>query len=70
MIYPIKNDEGEAIQGPSWQWLDGQCLEKFLDGRNASQVWRQHGPVYRIWSGFSPEMYAFLVMFNHVNPSS
>ncbi|KGO38979.1 Cytochrome P450, E-class, group I [Penicillium expansum] len=56
VIYPIKNDEGESIRGPSWQSLDGQCLEKFLDGRRASQVWRQHGPVYRIWSGFTPEV--------------
>ncbi|KAJ5366996.1 Cytochrome P450 E-class group I [Penicillium brevicompactum] len=57
VVHPIRNFQGQAIQGPKWQSLDGQCLDKFLNGREVSQAWRKHGPVYRIWSGFTPEVY-------------
>lgn len=57
LVYPIRNFRGQTIQGPKWQSLDGQCLDKFLNGREVSQLWRKYGPVYRIWSGFTPEVY-------------
>ncbi|KAJ5894547.1 Cytochrome P450 E-class group I [Penicillium taxi] len=56
MFYPIKNTQGSNIPGPQLRSLDGQCLDKFLRGREASQEWSQYGPVYRIWSGFVPEV--------------
>lgn len=59
-LYPIRNEQGKRIPGPRWKFMDGQCLDKFLRGREASQTWRQYGPVYRIWSGFTTEVYACL----------
>lgn len=56
VLYPIKDDHGANIQGPKWKSIDGQCLDKFLRGREVSQKWCQYGPVYRIWSGVLPEV--------------
>ena len=33
-------------------------VEKFLMGRDKSQLWQSYGHVYRIWSGTRPEMYS------------
>ncbi|KAL4949376.1 cytochrome P450 [Aspergillus filifer] len=55
-VYPVKREDAHSIRGPSWKWIDGQCLDKFLRGREVSQKWRQYGPVYRIWSGCKPEI--------------
>lgn len=44
------------LQGPPWTYPNGQLLEKFLDGVRMSRIWREFGPVYRIWSLFTPEM--------------
>ncbi|KAF3388836.1 Cytochrome P450 monooxygenase roqR, partial [Penicillium rolfsii] len=56
LIYPVRRKDGQSIRGPSWKWIDGQCLDKFLKGREVSQKWCQYGPVYRIWSGCKPEI--------------
>lgn len=59
MLYPLRNEHGQNIKGPRWKYSDGQCLDKFLRGREASLEWRQYGPVYRIWSGVLPEVQVF-----------
>lgn len=56
VLCPIQNEHGDNIQGPKWKPIDGQCLDKFLRGREVGQEWRQYGSVYRIWSGFIPEV--------------
>ncbi|KKK25539.1 hypothetical protein P175DRAFT_0512147 [Aspergillus ochraceoroseus IBT 24754] len=55
-VYPTRNQRGRSISGPAWKWVDGQCLDKFIRGREVRQIWQQYGPVYRIWSGFTPEI--------------
>ncbi|KZF23923.1 cytochrome P450 [Xylona heveae TC161] len=55
-IYPIRNARGESIAGPRWKWPNGQCIEKFLDGRECSRVWSRYGAVYRVWAGTIPEV--------------
>ncbi|KAL1622596.1 hypothetical protein SLS56_008707 [Neofusicoccum ribis] len=38
-------------------WPNGQGTEKFFEGRKAALRWRdEFGPIYRIWSGFKPEI--------------
>ncbi|KAL6809691.1 cytochrome P450 [Trichoderma sp. SZMC 28015] len=56
VVYPIRDIQGRLISGPLWKFIDGQGLDKFLRGHEVSQDWRRHGPTYRIWSGFVPEI--------------
>ncbi|RFU32823.1 hypothetical protein B7463_g3510, partial [Scytalidium lignicola] len=46
----------QLYNSPQWKSVDGQCLDKFLRGRESSENWRKYGAVYRIWSGFIPEI--------------
>ncbi|KAH7048233.1 putative cytochrome P450 oxidoreductase [Macrophomina phaseolina] len=47
----------KPIPTARFTWPNGQGTEKFFDGRNAALRWRdQFGPIYRIWSGFKPEI--------------
>ncbi|KAF2656945.1 cytochrome P450 monooxygenase [Lophiostoma macrostomum CBS 122681] len=45
------------IPGPSRDWPTGQLLHKYLDGERKSKQWKAtHGPIYRLYSGFNPEI--------------
>lgn len=57
LLHPAKDVHGHQLPGPDWKWVDGQTLDKFLDGRAMAEKWQQYGPIYRIWSGSKPEMY-------------
>ncbi len=53
---PISVD-GIILPTAHFSWPNGQGTEKFFDGRKAAAQWRARlGPIYRIWSGFTPEM--------------
>ncbi|EHK21724.1 uncharacterized protein TRIVIDRAFT_191958 [Trichoderma virens Gv29-8] len=56
VVYPIRDIQGRPISGPRWKSMDGQGIDKFLRGHEFSRDWRRHGAVYRIWSGFVPEI--------------
>ncbi|KAM3539334.1 hypothetical protein ARSEF1564_007754 [Beauveria bassiana] len=51
-----KYAHGKQIRGPYWARLNGQTLEKFLNGRSKSQEWQQYGHVYRVWAATTPEI--------------
>ncbi|KAI1824155.1 cytochrome P450 monooxygenase GliC2 [Xylaria intraflava] len=48
--------EGKQISGPKWRFPNGNVVERFTDGRANSELWQRYGPVYRLWSGFNPEI--------------
>lgn len=53
---PISVD-GTILPTAHFSWPNGQGTDKFFNGRNAAARWRAClGPIYRIWSGFTPEM--------------
>ncbi|KAL2869635.1 cytochrome P450 monooxygenase gliC [Aspergillus lucknowensis] len=57
--YPIHHTEtGQPIPGRSYRWPNGQGDEgKFLDGiENRAQWAKEHGRIYRIWAGTTPEV--------------
>lgn len=62
-LNPVHDSLGKGISGPRWQYLNGQTLDKFLDGRKKVQEWQKYGPVYRIWAGTTPEMYVLRIPF-------
>ncbi|KAJ8122072.1 hypothetical protein ONZ43_g1644 [Nemania bipapillata] len=47
---------GEQVSGPKWRFPNGNVVERFTNGRAKSEEWRKYGPVYRVWSGFNPEI--------------
>ncbi|KID66095.1 cytochrome P450 monooxygenase, partial [Metarhizium hybridum] len=55
-VHPVRDDQGNQIPGPNWQWLNGQTLDKFLDGRGKAQEWQKFGQIYRIWACSNPEI--------------
>ncbi|KAK8931507.1 Cytochrome P450 monooxygenase sirC [Metarhizium anisopliae] len=54
--HPIRDSRGKPIQGPPWQWPDGQMVDKFLAARQCSLRWHRYGPVYRIWASAISEL--------------
>lgn len=56
LLYPIRDNQGHTISGPSWKWPNGHTIDKFLHGRERSREWRVYGSVYRIWSCNIPEI--------------
>lgn len=57
--FPIKSLHGDGeIPTCPYVWPNGQGdVAKFLNGIENSAIWeKSHGPVYRIWSGMSPEV--------------
>lgn len=57
--YPVRAiADGRPVPTCPYQWPNGQGdVAKFLEGEVNNKAWRaQHGHVYRIWSGMSPEM--------------
>ncbi|KAJ5441415.1 Cytochrome P450 oxidoreductase [Penicillium cf. griseofulvum] len=57
--YPIKGVDGSlSIPTCPYRFPDGQgSTAKFCDGESASRNWAdRYGPIYRIWSGFTPEV--------------
>ncbi|KAK4153858.1 cytochrome P450 [Chaetomidium leptoderma] len=57
VLHPIKDAQNTGIPGPNWKPFDGQTLEKFLDGKARTEEWQRcYGPIYRIWSGTTPEI--------------
>lgn len=57
--YPVRAiADGRPVPTCPYQWPNGQGdVAKFLEGEVNNKVWRkQHGHVYRIWTGMSPEM--------------
>ncbi|KAG6039050.1 hypothetical protein E4U19_007548 [Claviceps sp. Clav32 group G5] len=55
-LNPVHDSLGKGIAGPRWQYLNGQTLDKFLNGREKVQEWQKYGSVYRIWAGTTPEI--------------
>lgn len=47
---------GKTVTGPKWQFPNGSLIQRFIDGRGASEEWQKYGTVYRIWNGPHPEM--------------
>jgi hypothetical protein len=61
--FPIYTRDGRrSLPSCPYQWPNGQGdTGKFLDGIENSAVWeKEHGAVYRIWSGMNPEVYVTL----------
>ncbi|KAF2179231.1 cytochrome P450 [Zopfia rhizophila CBS 207.26] len=57
--YPIRSiDGGRPIPTCPYQWPNGQGdIGKFLEGERNSETWsKEHGRIYRIWSGTNPEI--------------
>ncbi|KGO73018.1 Cytochrome P450 [Penicillium italicum] len=57
--YPIRStDGGTTIPTCPYVYPNGQGnVGKFLNGEILGQKWRtEYGPIYRIWSGFTPEI--------------
>ncbi|QPH11341.1 hypothetical protein C2857_003059 [Epichloe festucae Fl1] len=54
--HPVRDSQGSQIPGPHWQWLNGQTLDKFLNGREKAREWQGFGPIYRIWACSKPEV--------------
>ncbi|KAI0111118.1 cytochrome P450 monooxygenase GliC2 [Nemania sp. FL0031] len=49
--------QGSApVSGPKWRFPNGNVVERFTNGRAKSEEWQKYGPVYRVWSGFNPEI--------------
>ena len=46
-----------SVVGPRWEFPDGHLLSKFLRGPELREAGLKYGPVYKIWSLFTPEMY-------------
>jgi hypothetical protein len=55
-VYTIRGTKGKLIQGPRWQWPNGQIVDKFLSAKQCSFQWQQFGDVYLIWAFTIPEM--------------
>ncbi|KAE8137353.1 cytochrome P450 oxidoreductase GliC [Aspergillus pseudotamarii] len=56
---PLKSQDGRTkVPSCPYQFPNGQGnLAKFYEGASLSQHWREkYGPVYRIWSGLTPEI--------------
>ncbi|KAK3988694.1 cholesterol 24-hydroxylase [Cladorrhinum sp. PSN332] len=47
---------GKPVSGPKWQFPNGSLIERFIDGRGASEKWQKYGKVYQIWNGPYPEV--------------
>ncbi|KAK4868050.1 hypothetical protein LT330_007248 [Penicillium expansum] len=57
--YPVKSRDGNTtIPTCPYVYPNGQGnVGKFLNGETLGRKWRkEHGPIYRIWSGFTPEI--------------
>ncbi|KAF7175502.1 hypothetical protein CNMCM7691_008603 [Aspergillus felis] len=56
--YPLPHHPGvQPMPRARYTWPNGQGTEKFFNGRSAAKKWRQQwGPIYQIWSGWSPEI--------------
>ncbi|KAH8723135.1 cytochrome p450 monooxygenase GliC [Phaeosphaeriaceae sp. PMI808] len=57
--YPVRHVHNKsALPSARYQFPNGQGdAAKFLHGRENSLLWqKQHGPIYRIWSGTTPEV--------------
>lgn len=52
-------EDHSPIPSVPYTFPNGQGdVEKFINGQKNSVVWEdKHGPIYRIWSGMTPEMY-------------
>ncbi|KAI1157505.1 cytochrome P450 [Nemania serpens] len=60
--YTVLSIDGVASRGiPTcpYKWPNGQGdVAKFLEGEDNSSRWfKEHGRIYRLWAGMSPEMY-------------
>ena len=51
-------ETGRALPGPRYSFPNGQGdSAKFLHGKENSLKWEsEHGSIYRIWSGMTPEV--------------
>ncbi|KAL4969532.1 cytochrome P450 monooxygenase gliC [Aspergillus stella-maris] len=60
--YPLPSSQGGTpLPRARYTWPNGQGTEKFFNGRSAAREWRRHwGPMYQIWTGWTPEMYIHL----------
>ncbi|OQE22156.1 hypothetical protein PENFLA_c013G08698 [Penicillium flavigenum] len=56
--YPLLPPIGiRALPHARFSWPNGQGTEKFFQGRSVAREWRQRwGPIYQIWSGWTPEI--------------
>ncbi len=57
--YPVKHVEDQTpLPTVPYEFPNGQGdAAKFLDGKANSETWgKQHGSLYRIWSGMTPEV--------------
>jgi gliotoxin/aspirochlorine/mycotoxins biosynthesis cytochrome P450 monooxygenase len=55
-LHAIRDTKGKSIQGPWWQWPNGQIVDKFLSAKQCSFQWQQFGDIYLIWAFNIPEM--------------
>nr|ABV48727.1 cytochrome P450 monooxigenase [Penicillium lilacinoechinulatum] len=56
--HPLLSRPGtRRLPHASFSWPNGQGTEKFFQGRSVAREWRQRwGPIYQIWSGWTPEI--------------
>jgi hypothetical protein len=57
--YPIKTGDNKlSLPTCPYVWPNGQGdVGKFLEGIVNSEIWeKQHGQIYRLWSGMNPEV--------------
>jgi hypothetical protein len=52
------HDGLKHLNGPASSWPNGQLLDKFFAGERKASAWKQtYGPVYRVRSLFTSEVY-------------